>query len=84
MKCPACQVDNKDQAKNCRKCGANLQLPPLWKPTWAWHGRTLLIIYGVVLVLFVVAKIKFKPYIRQLPPEITPWMHHEKTAETPH
>jgi len=75
MKCPQCQVENKDQAKSCRKCGANLQLPPLWQPTWRWHAKTLGIIYAVLIVLFLVMKSVLKPYIRHLPPEVTPWLH---------
>jgi hypothetical protein len=75
VKCPQCQVDNKDQAKSCRKCGANLQLPPLWQPTWQWHARTLGIIYVLLIVLFFVMKTVLKPYIRHLPPEVTPWLH---------
>lgn len=75
MKCPQCQVDNKDQAKLCRKCGANLQIPPLWQPTWAWHARTLGTIYAILIVLFFVTKSLLKPYVRQLPAEATPWMH---------
>ena len=75
MKCPQCQVDNKDQAKSCRKCGANLQLPPLWQPTWRWHAKTLGIIYAILIVLFFVMKALLKPYVRVLPPEVTPWLH---------
>ncbi len=75
MKCPQCQVDNKDQAKSCRKCGANLQLPPIWLPTWRWHAKTLGIIYAVLIVLFLVMKSLLKPYVRHLPPEVTPWLH---------
>ena len=75
MKCPQCQADNKDQAKSCRKCGANLQLPPIWQPTWRWHAKTLGIIYVVLIVLFFVMKSLLKPYIRHLPPEVTPWLH---------
>ena len=75
MKCPQCQVDNKDQAKSCRKCGANLQLPTLWQPTWRWHAKTLGIIYVILIVLFFVMKSILKPYIRHLPPEVTPWLH---------
>lgn len=75
MKCPQCQTDNKDQAKSCRKCGMNLQLPPLWQPTWAWHGRTLGILYVLILIAFFVMKGLLKPYVRPLPPEVTPWLH---------
>ena len=75
MKCPHCQADNKDQAKSCRKCGMSLQLEPLWQPTWRWHLRTLGIIYAVVIVLFFVTKSILKPFVRHLPPEVTPWLH---------
>ena len=75
MKCPQCQVDNKDQARSCRKCGMNLQQPPIWQPTWRWHAKTLGSIYVVLIVLFFVMKSALKPYIRHLPPEVTPWLH---------
>jgi hypothetical protein len=57
----------------------NLQLPPLWQPTWAWHAKTLGIIYAVLIVLFFAAKVWLKPYVRQLPPEVTPWLHGNQT-----
>jgi len=78
IKCPKCQAENKDQVKTCRKCGIDLQLPPLWQPTWSWHLKTLGIIYAVLIVLFFVAKFLLKPYVRQLPPEVTPWLHDNK------
>jgi hypothetical protein len=53
----------------------DLQLSPLWQPTWAWHRRTLIAIYIVLAVVFVVVRMLLKPYVRHLPPEITPWMH---------
>jgi hypothetical protein len=80
VKCPQCQVDNKDQAKACKKCGANLQLPPLWQPTWAWHRKTLTIIYISLIVVFFLVKAWLKPYVRHLPPEITPWLQEGKSA----
>ncbi len=75
MKCPQCQTDNKDQAKACRKCGQNLQLPPMWQPTLEWHARTLGIIYVVLIILFFIMKGLLKPYVRKLPAEVTPWLH---------
>ncbi len=65
----------------CRKCGANLQLSPLWQPTMQWHARTLGIIYAILIVLFFVMKGLLKPYVRHLPPEITPWMHPKAAME---
>ena len=80
MKCPKCTTENKDQAKVCRKCGLNLQLPPLWQPTWRWHLRTLGIIYALVIVFFFIVKGLLKPYVRKLPPEVTPWLHPQSVA----
>ena len=54
--------------------------PPLWQPTWAWHTRTLLIIYTCVIVAFFIVKAWLKPYVRDLPAEITPWLHGQKTV----
>ena len=75
MKCPSCQAENKDGIKSCRKCGVNLQLPPLWQPTWEWHRKTLMIIYAVLIVVFFIVKAWLKPYVRTLPADITPWLH---------
>lgn len=82
MQCPQCHVENKDSAKSCRKCGYDLQLPPLWKPTWQWHGRVLFIIYVTLTVIFFIAKVMLKPYVRQLPSEITPWMHSKNQSSS--
>jgi len=84
MKCPQCQCDNKDQSKTCRKCGVNLQLPPLWQPSWRWHLRTLGIIYVIIIILFFVMKSLLKPYVRQLPPEVTPWLNGKTSSDAPH
>ena len=83
MKCPHCQVENKDQAKSCRKCGMGLERAPLWQPTWKWHARTLGIIYTTLIILFFVLKSLLKPYVRQLPPEVTPWLHPKIVAHEP-
>ncbi len=82
MKCPQCAVENKDTVKSCKKCGMNLQLPPLWQPSWAWHRKTLVIIYGLLIVSFFVVRAKLKPYMRHLPPEITPWLYPHQTPSS--
>ena len=79
MICLVCQTDNKDNARVCRKCGADLQAAPLWKTTWAWHGKVLAAIYLVLVVAyFAISAFLQKipePYrIREVPKEITPWM----------
>jgi len=79
MKCPSCQIDLRDDAKNCKKCGLDLQAAPMWKPSWKWHVRVLGIIYVVlVLAYFVISHFLKKlppPYrLRDVPKDVTPWI----------
>jgi hypothetical protein len=75
MKCPNCHAENKDHVKNCRKCGAILNIMPMWSPTWQWHLKTLGVIYAGLVVLFFLLNWLLKPYMRDIPAEITPWLH---------
>lgn len=94
MKCPKCNVDNRDKAKFCSECGFNLRNIkektkkqsenkvdsenlelPLWRPTWKWHLKTLSIIYAALLIIFFMLNILLKPYLRQIPKDITPWLN---------
>ena len=79
MICSVCQTDNKETAKACRKCGIDLQTPPLWKPTWAWHGRVLLGVYVVLTIAYFAISAFLsripEPYrMRKIPKEVTPWI----------
>lgn len=79
MKCLACQTDNKDQSKACRKCGADLSVKPLWRPTLKWHLKVLGCIYVVLIVAyFAISKFLSSvppPYrLREVPKELTPWL----------
>jgi hypothetical protein len=53
--------------------------PPLWRPTWKWHLKTLGVVY-LVLVAFYFAVDRWlsrlpPPYrLREAPPEMTPWL----------
>jgi hypothetical protein len=74
MKCFKCQTENKEGVKLCKKCGSELNQPPLWKPSWKWHLKTLSIIYVVLFAAFIVLNIVLKPYTRKVPQDITPWL----------
>lgn len=80
MKCLLCQTDNKENTKNCRKCGSSLSVEPMWQPTWKWHAKTLSIIYVVLIVLYFgisafLSRVP-KPYrMREVPQEVTPWLN---------
>ncbi len=78
MKCQNCGFVNKPEAKNCKKCGKPLIVEPLWKPSFKWHLKVLAVIYVVLIVLFFLLNHLLKPYMRQLPAEITPWLHQNE------
>jgi len=78
MRCPKCNTENKDDAKFCKKCGTALIIKPVWRPTWIWHIKVLCVIFLVLIVLFFVLNALFKPYMRKLPEDVTPWLKHEK------
>ena len=72
IKCPSCSIENKDHAVHCKKCGASLLVK--WSPTRQWHIKTLLIIYTLLIALYFTLNWLLKPYLREIPPEVTPWL----------
>lgn len=56
-----------------------------WKPTYKWMATVAGIILITLIVVFFVLNIVLKPYMRELPAEITPWLKKpakELKAET--
>ena len=80
MKCVACQTENKDGSKVCRKCGLDLNQPPFWNPTWSWHLKVLGVIYGILIVAYFgisyfLGRVVPEPYkMRIIPKDVTPWL----------
>jgi phosphotransferase system glucose/maltose/N-acetylglucosamine-specific IIC component len=79
MKCYNCNLENKDTAKFCKGCNANLTYVP-WQPSWRWHLKVLGIIYAVVIVLFFVARFFLNKFDRNLPTWETEYPMYEKQA----
>jgi hypothetical protein len=75
MKCPSCSAENKDNVQVCKKCGGPMVIQSLYSPTKEWHIKTLGIIYGTLIVVFFLLNWLLKPYMRNIPPEVTPWLH---------
>ena len=53
--------------------------PALWTPTWAWHLKTLAVIYLLLTIVFFAVDHFLsrlpEPYrLRDIPPEMTPWL----------
>jgi hypothetical protein len=49
-----------------------------WSPTYKWFAKTAGIILAVLIVIFFALNIILKPYMRQIPAEITPWLDKSK------
>ncbi len=74
MKCPYCNSENKPESKFCKKCGKSLIVRPVWQPSWVWHLKVLTIIYVILILIFFLLNYLLKPFMRQVPKEITPWL----------
>ncbi|MDR1195006.1 MAG: hypothetical protein LBL00_00845 [Endomicrobium sp.] len=49
-----------------------------WQPTYRWAGITASIILAVLIIAFFVLNIVLKPYMRERPLDITPWLDKSK------
>ncbi len=74
MKCPSCNAENKDAAVSCKKCGRAMVVQALYAPTKESHMKTLGIIYGILIAVYFLLNWLLKPYMRHIPPEVTPWI----------
>jgi hypothetical protein len=57
---------------NGRQSGGETLQP--WHPTYLWLAKTAGIIFVSLIILFFALNLWLKPYMRQIPPEITPWL----------
>jgi len=60
MRCPKCGYDNKEDAKSCVKCKADLRNILIEGPTWKWHLKVLAIIYAILGVAYILLRIFLK------------------------
>ena len=69
------------QSKKSKKAAAQEALiSPPWFPDAQWHGRTLVIIYAVLIVAYFGVSYALnhlpRPYqLRRIPMEMTPWLN---------
>ncbi|MCJ7646270.1 hypothetical protein MUO65_05140 [bacterium] len=60
MRCPKCGHDNKEDAKSCVKCKADLRPILIEEPTWKWHLKVLAIIYSILGIAYILLRIFLK------------------------
>lgn len=60
MRCPKCGHDNKENAKICVKCKADLRPVLIEEPTWKWHLKVLAIIYAILGIAYILLRIFLK------------------------
>jgi hypothetical protein len=60
MRCPKCGYDNKEDAKSCVKCKADLRPILIEEPTWKWHLKVLAIIYAILGIAYILLRIFLK------------------------
>ncbi|MFC1546795.1 hypothetical protein ACFL4O_03650 [bacterium] len=57
MKCPNCEMINKEDVKICKKCGLDLTIVSMWKPTFRWHIKALVCIYISLGILYIILRL---------------------------
>ena len=57
---------------------------PLWQPTYQWLAKTGGIILGALIVIFITFNLILKPYMREMPAEVTPWLHNQPVESWGH
>ncbi|MDH5173971.1 MAG: hypothetical protein OEW43_01790 [Elusimicrobiota bacterium] len=60
MRCSKCGHDNKEDAKVCVKCKADLKSILIEEPTWKWHLKVLAIIYAILGIAYILLRIFLK------------------------
>lgn len=50
----------------------------VWQPNLKWFLKVLAIMYVLIIIAFFVINFLLKPYMREIPKQITPWL--DKTA----
>jgi polyferredoxin len=48
----------------------------VWLPSFRWLLKVLVIIYVVSIVGFFITNYLLKPYMRDIPKEVTPWLNN--------
>ena len=51
----------------------------VWLPSLKWLIPVLIILYVVIIVIFFVTNYFLKPYMRDIPKEITPWLNNSSS-----
>ena len=54
----------------------------VWQPNFKWFLKVLVTMYVLITIAFFTINFLLKPYMRDIPKEITPW--HNKTVTEEH
>lgn len=52
-----------------------------WMPSLKWMLKALIIIYIIIIVAYFSLNILLKPYMRDIPKELTPWLDKTSSVE---
>ena len=55
-----------------------------WMPSLKWLCEAFLIIVFFVVIAFFTLNFLLKPYMREIPSEITPWLVKSETTQSTH
>lgn len=53
----------------------------IWQPNLKWFLKVLITMYVIIIIAFFVINFLLKPYMREIPKEITPWLNKTVAQE---
>ena len=53
----------------------------VWQPNFKWFLKVLVTMYVLITIAFFTINFLLKPYMRDIPKEITPWLNKTVTEE---
>ena len=53
----------------------------VWQPNLKWFLKVLITMYILITIVFFVVNFLLKPYMRDIPKEITPWLNKTVAEE---
>ena len=53
----------------------------VWQPNLKWFLKVLITMYILIIIVFFTVNFLLKPYMRDIPKEITPWLNKTVAEE---
>jgi hypothetical protein len=68
------KIDSKQVAEKVLADNKEKMIDSVWNPTYGWYIKTTGVVLIFLVIIFFVLNMWLKPYMREIPHEIAPWL----------